>query len=295
VDFLQKQEEYAEHIEAALQDVIPVDTVSPLGDAMRYSLLGGGKRLRPTLCLAANALLDGDRQEALPIACALEMIHTYSLIHDDLPAMDNDTLRRGKPTCHVVFGEAMAILAGDGLLSCAFDTLLGNAARYPENMQAHIAAACRVSRGAGIGGMVAGQCLDIEAEGRILEETELYAIHRLKTGAMISAALDAGLLLCNPASAEREAVAVYGENLGLAFQIVDDILDVVGQEEALGKSIGKDREADKLTFPKLYGMDKSRALAKERTEQAQEALRGVFFRRADFLCELARRQLERDR
>lgn len=295
MDFLQKQEEYVQQVETALQAAVPDDVVSPLGDAMRYSLLGGGKRLRPVLCLAANELLGGDTKEALPVACALEMIHTYSLIHDDLPAMDNDTLRRGRATCHVVFGEAMAILAGDGLLSLAFDTLLENAARHLDNAEAHRRAAACVSGGAGVYGMVAGQCLDLEAEGRLLEEQELYTIHRLKTGAMIGASLEAGLLLCGPSEEELLAVRRFGENLGLAFQIVDDMLDVVGQEATLGKSVGKDREAGKLTFPMLYGLDESEKLAARLTRKAQEALCGVFHERAAFLCELAGRQLVRDR
>ena len=294
MDFDGRMKEYVDQINAELIRAIPEGVVDPLKLSMRYSLLAGGKRLRPVLCLAANALRDGDIKEAMPLAVAVEMIHTYSLIHDDLPAMDNDQLRRGKPTNHVIFGEAMAILAGDGLLSYAMEKMMDNIGLYPTKVVEHLKAINSIVHAAGIFGMVAGQCLDLEAEGRSIKKEELYAIHSRKTGALIKAPLLAGLYLCRPSGEEVKAIEAYGEELGLCFQIVDDILDVMGDQEKLGKSIGKDEKEDKLTYPKLYGVDKSKELAKEHGNKAVAILEDAFGERAEFLCELARRQINRE-
>lgn len=268
-------------------------TGKELRDAMAYSISAGGKRLRPLLNIFANDLLGGDIQETLDIACAIEMIHTYSLIHDDLPAMDNDELRRGKPTSHVMFGEAMAILAGDGLLNFAYEVMLQNALRHTDNLLAHTKAISEVARGAGVGGMIEGQCKDLENEGQIVTERELVSVHKHKTGDIIKASLLSGLLLCNPSEKQKEAISTYGYNIGLAFQVIDDILDVTGDQQKLGKTPGKDSREKKFTFVTLYGIEKSRMIAKEKTEEAISAL-DVFGQRASKLVVLASEMLKRD-
>lgn len=251
--------------ETALQAYLASWTNVPesLQEAIAYSLFAGGKRLRPALALGAAELVCGDEKAALPVACALEMIHTYSLIHDDLPAMDNDDLRRGKPTCHKAFDESTAILAGDGLLTMAFDMAAetGSTAIVKE-----------IARAAGVAGMVGGQQFDLEGEGKQLDMAQLQRIHRAKTGALIRVALRAGAMAADATEAQVEALTVYGEHLGLAFQITDDILDVVGTEAALGKPIGSDVSSDKSTYPSLVGLDESRRLAEEAVALAIEAL-----------------------
>jgi geranylgeranyl diphosphate synthase, type II len=264
-----------------------------LRSAMQYSVMAGGKRIRPNLNIMANSLLGGNTQETLDIACAIELIHTYSLIHDDLPAMDNDELRRGKPTSHVMFGEAMAILAGDALLNFGFEVMIANAQRYPANLAAHLRAMQAVAQGAGALGMVTGQCGDLENEGQILTERELYFVHEKKTGAIIEASLMSGLLLCNPDEKQLEALRTYGQNIGLTFQITDDVLDITGNVADIGKSIGKDKAAKKFTFPTLYGVEKSLKIAAEKTIEATQAL-SVFGSKADPLRDLAMMILKRN-
>lgn len=263
-----------------------------LKSSMNYSVMAGGKRIRPQLNIMANSLLDGDINETLDIACAIELIHTYSLIHDDLPAMDNDELRRGKPTNHVMFGEAFAILTGDALLNLGFEVMLKNALKYPNNLQAHTRAIQAVAQGAGAQGMVTGQCGDIENEGQILTERELYFVHEKKTGALIEAALLSGLLLCNPAESYIKAIQTFGENIGLIFQITDDVLDITGDTKSMGKTVGKDKAAGKFTFPTLYGVEKSLRIADEKTQEALEAL-DIFGEKAGPLRELAEIVLKR--
>lgn len=233
-------------------------------DAMKYSLLAGGKRLRPTLVLASSELFHGDEKRALPCACAIEMIHTYSLIHDDLPALDNDDFRRGKPTLHRVYGEAIALLAGDALLTLAFE-LLGKTG-VPEVV-------VEVARSAGINGMVGGQTLDIESEGKMISIDELRTIHKKKTGALICASLRCGAILANASSQQLNLITDYGEHIGIAFQIVDDILNVEGDFATLGKPIGSDEKLKKATYPAILGMDKAKSLAVEHTRQAIEIAR----------------------
>lgn len=264
-----------------------------LRSAMQYSVMAGGKRIRPNLNIMANSLLDGDTEETLDIACAIELIHTYSLIHDDLPAMDNDELRRGKPTSHVMFGEAMAILTGDALLNLGFEVMLANALKYPQNLTAHTRAMQAVAQGAGAMGMVTGQCGDLENEGQILTEKELYFVHEKKTGALIEASLLSGLLLCNPDEKQLSALRTYGKNIGLTFQITDDVLDITGNVKDLGKSIGKDKIAKKFTFPTLYGVEQSLKIAKDKTQEAVDAL-GVFGSKAEPLRDLASMILKRN-
>lgn len=265
-----------------------------LANAMTYSVGAGGKRIRPTLCLMANEMLGGDRAECLDFACAIEMIHTYSLIHDDLPAMDNDDLRRGKPTNHVVFGDAMAILAGDGLLTYAFQVMTANALRYTDHAPAHVRAMEAMADAAGVAGMVSGQAADIELEGKPLGEEQLAYIHTHKTADMIEGALVSGAILANATTEQLDAVRAYGEGIGFTFQIVDDLLDLRGSAETLGKTPGKDAAQHKTTYPTLLGVDKSEQLAEQSTQQAIDAL-SSFGPKAQPLEALARRILKRDR
>ncbi|MFZ5975852.1 MAG: polyprenyl synthetase family protein [Bacillota bacterium] len=280
---------YAKKVEAALAAYFSdaVEITEPLKSAMGYSLFIGGKRLRPVLTLSANALLDGDEKEVMPIACAMEMIHTYSLIHDDLPAMDDDDLRRGKPTNHKVFGEGMAVLAGDGLLSYAFEIMLQNALSYPNKLACHVRAINQVASGAGVFGMVGGQCMDLYCEGSEEATVEALAfIHKNKTGAMIVSALLAGLLVCSPTKEQIAAVRAYGSDIGLAFQITDDILDIVGDVEKLGKNTGSDERAKKLTYPAMYGLEAAKVKVLELVVSACGHL-SLFGEKAAFLKELA--------
>jgi geranylgeranyl diphosphate synthase type II len=269
-------------IEAALERYLPVSPACParVREAMHYSLMAGGKRLRPTLALAsaeAIALANGadverTRALALPAACALELIHTYSLIHDDLPAMDDDTMRRGRPTSHVVFGEGLAILAGDGLLTEAFALM----AREPaDGDAAHKLQAIRiVADAAGPCGMVGGQAIDLEAAGTgaSFDGEGLRAMHARKTGALIRASAAAGAVIAGANAAQLAAIERFASELGLAFQIVDDILDVEGAPEALGKTLGKDAAAGKPTYPALYGLEPSRRMAAECVDRALASL-----------------------
>lgn len=262
-----------------------------LKDAMSYSLTAGGKRLRPALCLMSAGIF-GDERLALDIACAIEMIHTYSLIHDDLPAMDNDSMRRGKPTNHVVFGEAYAILAGDGLLNCAFEVML-NCAQGNSGLN-YIKAMDIIAGASGSRGMIVGQALDMEFEGKEKDEQALFYIHERKTAALIEASVLSGAALFGAKQEEMSALKTYGQSIGIVFQIVDDILDKIGDADKVGKTLGKDSGADKQTFLSVYGLEKSRQIAKRKTEEAIGAL-GCLNEKADNLRSLARFLLERDR
>ena len=273
-------------VDAALATVLPRPPECPLpvSDAMQYSLTAGGKRLRPILCLASADAVGGRREHALPAACAIELIHTYSLIHDDLPAMDDDTMRRGRPTLHVVAGEGMAILAGDGLLTEAF----GLIARQPSStdpvvVERKLRVVAVIAAAAGATGMVGGQALDLAcvtpgADGRLappLEAEALTTMHAKKTGALIRGSAVAGAIMGGGSSAQIDAIDTAAAELGLAFQIVDDILDVEGASAALGKTAGKDAAAGKPTYPARYGVDRSRAMAAECLQRAEATLRGA--------------------
>jgi geranylgeranyl diphosphate synthase type II len=260
-----------------------------LGEAMRYSIMAGGKRLRPNLCLAAAQAVGGSLDAVLPVACALEMIHTYSLIHDDLPAMDDDDLRRGKPTCHVAFDEATAILAGDALLTMAFEVLASMPAGSPE---LRLKAIRIISEAAGPRGMVQGQMQDMLSEGTALGLAELESLHRLKTGALIEASLAAGALVAGGRSAQVKAVQTYGRSAGLAFQVADDILNVEGDPAVMGKAAGTDKLRRKNSFPGLLGLEKSRQFAQNLVQEAIEALSG-FDAKAEALRAIARYIIER--
>ncbi len=273
-------------------EIVPKDDEVPqlLGNAMRYSLMAGGKRLRPVVLLAAYALKHEDVRPALPFAAALEMIHTYSLIHDDLPAMDDDDLRRGKPTCHKVFGEAMAVLAGDGLLNLAYETM-ANAAVQMHTGEA-VSAMAVIARRAGVTGMVAGQSLDVSMEGTRPEISLVTYIHRHKTADMITGASEAGLLLAGGTQEELSAVSRYGYHAGVAFQIVDDLLDLQGEEKLLGKRTGMDEKHGKLTWPACVGIDQAKQDAQAHMEKAVAAL-SIFEQKGNFLAHLAQSMLHR--
>ena len=275
-------------VEAALQTRFQASgRYADLTEAMEYSLLAGGKRIRPVLTLACCRLCGGEAEKALPFACGVELIHTYSLIHDDLPAMDNDELRRGRPTNHKVYGEATAILAGDGLLTAAFQTL--TEAELPAERIVE-AVAC-LAREAGPEGMVGGQALDMAGEGRALTRSELEQLQSLKTGALISAAAELGCIAAGGELVQRAAVRTYAQCVGRAFQIQDDILDVTGTEEELGKPTGSDRVNEKSTFVTALGLEESRALVQKLTDQAEAALAG--FAHPEFLIQLARTLAQR--
>lgn len=267
---------------------IPEDLLA----AMEYSLLAGGKRLRPALCLSCASLFHLDPAKALPFAAAIELIHSYSLVHDDLPAMDDDDLRRGKPSNHKMFGEAMAILAGDGLVTEAFGLMAATVATLPAGRV--LAALAEMANAAGAAGMVGGQVLDMDYTGRAgVSYEQLRRMHALKTGALIRASCVSGALLAGAPEQDVENIRKYGEALGAAFQITDDILDEVGDEKALGKPVGSDRELGKTTYPSLLGLDKSRELAAEFVGQAISALAHYPDPDAAFLRDLAHYILER--
>jgi geranylgeranyl diphosphate synthase, type II len=273
-------------IEAELDRWAPPEAAAPstIHRAMRYSLFAGGKRIRPILCMEAAKAVSDNPAGVEAAACTLELIHTYSLIHDDLPALDNDDFRRGKPTCHKVYGEAMAILAGDALLTLAFYVL----ARIPD-----VPAGVRMrlieelSGAAGtVRGMIGGQVADLEGSGQMATPEVLESIHRSKTGALLRASLRMGAIFAGASPAQEEALSRYGEHAGLAFQIVDDLLDVEESSEALGKTAGKDAEQHKITFPVVYGLEESRRMAARERDLAHAALT-PFGTRGDRLRELA--------
>ena len=271
---------YRALIDAALDRALPAADEPPAGlhEAMRYSVFAGGKRLRPILVLAAAEaagdpanIAAGDAESLLPAACAVELIHTYSLIHDDLPAFDDDCLRRGKPTSHKVFGEPQAILAGDALQSVAF-SLLARAARDADAPGPWIDALVELGTAAGSAGMAAGQWLDIEAEGQAIDMVSLEALHSAKTGALLTACVRIGALLAGADDTTVERLGVYGRSVGLAFQIVDDILDVEGSAKNLGKMPGVDADRAKATYPGLLGLDGARAEARRLRDLALQQI-----------------------
>jgi geranylgeranyl diphosphate synthase, type II len=265
---------YGRVVETALDCMLPSPNLSPerVHQAMRHSVFAGGKRLRPILVIAAAEIAGTGYDAVMPSACAVELIHTYSLIHDDLPAMDNSPTRRGRPTCHVVFGEAMAVLAGDALHALAFELMVRNAETSGVSPQRVLAAIGEVTRAIGTEGMVGGQVLDLLAVRGAVEEDTVRRIHRLKTGSLIRACLMVGGILGGGSREDLEMLGRYGEHLGLAFQIVDDILDVVGEESKLGKEPGTDATLAKITFPAVFGLRRSRELADEATGLAIRSL-----------------------
>lgn len=280
-------------VERALDHYLPKANTKPttLHRAIRYSLFAGGKRLRPILCLAAAEACAGKIRNALPLACALECIHTYSLVHDDLPSMDNDDFRRGRPTCHKIFGDGIAILAGDALLTIAFE-IVSNAkptSRYDASILLR-----EVAVAAGSQKLIAGQVADLEAEGKNVKRDQLQFIHENKTAAILKSSVRLGAMSANADPRKLSAVTRFGQRLGLAFQIIDDILDVTQTSEILGKSAGKDVTAKKATYPAVIGLEKSRAEARRLTRQAHSALSVFSSRDAEPLHALANYLLERE-
>ena len=279
-------------VDAALDRLAPPESEPPevIHRAMRYSLFAGGKRVRPVLCIAAAQAVDPHVEGVENAAASLELVHTYSLIHDDLPALDNDDLRRGRPTCHKVFGEAMAILAGDALLTAAFE-VLARLDGVPE--AAKVAMVRELATAAGtVRGMIAGQVHDLEGERQSPSPELLERIHRAKTGALLRASVRMGAIYAGAGEEEYAALSSYGEHVGLAFQIVDDILDVEQSSEALGKTAGKDAQQHKITFPAVYGLERSHAMAEEERRRAHAAL-AVLGERGRRLREIADLVVER--
>jgi geranylgeranyl diphosphate synthase, type II len=281
-EYLARQQQ---RVDAELDRLVPPESAPPetIHRAMRYSLFAGGKRIRPILCMEAARAVSDSPPGVEACACALELIHTYSLIHDDLPALDNDDYRRGKLTNHKVFGDAMAILAGDSLLTLAFQVL----AELPIGGDRRAALVAELATASGtVGGMIGGQVADLEGEGKAPEPQLLETIHRAKTGALLRASLRMGAIYTGAADGEYAALSCYGEHVGLAFQIVDDILDVEESSEALGKTAGKDAQQHKITFPAVYGLTASRKMAEEECANAHRVLE-PFGERAGRLHELA--------
>ncbi len=271
MDFQAWMNEQLQQVEQALSAWVPADAPAGLGQAMRYGVLDGGKRLRPLLGLAAAQGVGGLRPAALRAACAVELIHAYSLVHDDMPCMDNDVLRRGKPTVHVRFGQAQAMLAGDAMQALAFELLTPmDDAELAPALQARLVAV--LSRGAGHSGMAGGQAIDLASVGQQLQEAQLRRMHELKTGALLQASVDMGALCGTAGAATRAALSRYGHAIGLAFQVVDDILDVTQDTQVLGKTAGKDQEQFKPTYVSLMGLQAAQEHAHELHEQALAAL-----------------------
>jgi geranylgeranyl diphosphate synthase type II len=299
IDFDRYLRERVALVERALTECVaePTGAAGRVFEAMRYSLLAGGKRLRPVLALAACEAVGGALEAALGFACAIEMIHTYSLVHDDLPCMDDDDLRRGRPTNHKVFGEAIATLAGDGLLTDAFKVLAASAgsngsSRSPRSAQALLETIAELAEAAGSAGMVGGQVIDLLGEGQTIEVGQLEYLHSKKTGALFVAAVCGGARLGGATPAQLAALREYAQVLGLAFQVIDDLLDVESSTEAMGKRTKKDKARGKATYPSLIGIERSRNLARDLVGTAQGSLAG-FDRRADALRLLAAFTVER--
>ena len=280
-------------IDRALDSYLPKAITKPatLHKAMRYSLFAGGKRLRPILCLAAAEACRGNVNNALPLACAVECIHTYSLVHDDLPSMDNDDFRRGRPTCHKIFGDGIAILAGDALLTVAFE-IVSTAKPTPRYDISFLLR--EVAAAAGSQKLIAGQVADLEAEGKRVKRDQLRFIHENKTAAMLKSSVRLGAMSANADARRLSAITQFGQRLGLAFQVIDDILDVTQTSEILGKSAGKDVAAKKATYPAVIGLEKSRAEARRLTRQAHKALSVFRGDEAKHLHALANYLLERE-
>ena len=293
--YTEQLQTHCNRFEAALPGYMPktggLQTV--VAEAMAYACEGGGKRIRPVLVLEFCRLCGGDPDAALPFAAALEMIHSYSLVHDDLPCMDNSPMRRGRPSTHAVYGETMALLAGDGLLNLAFETALSPANRGSLAPDRVLGAASALADAAGIEGMVGGQVIDLQSEGKEIDLAVLEQLQRGKTAALLIAACVMGARLAGATPAQEQAARVFGENIGLSFQIVDDILDVTATAEKLGKPVGSDDENEKNTYVSLLGLEQARALAKRRTDDALAALDG-FGAEAESLRQLAAALLTRD-
>ncbi|MEN6326234.1 MAG: polyprenyl synthetase family protein [Syntrophomonas sp.] len=276
------------YAESGLQNCLTrVEAYPPLiHKAMHYTLFNGGKRLRPIMVFEAALLAGGHREDAIPAACAIEMIHSYSLVHDDLPCMDDDDFRRGKPTCHKVFGEAIAVLTGDALLTAAFELLSGSPQKSGTGLDKTIRVIAEIAKAAGSRGMIGGQVIDLESEGKNIDFATLRTLHSLKTGELFRASLRSGAILGGMDEPGLQAITDYALSFGLAFQISDDILDVQGDEVLIGKPVGSDAKNHKTTYPSLLGLEKSKELLKESVDLCIQSLK-PFGEQADFLRQLA--------
>ncbi len=285
-----KMQHWIEIVNKALEGFVPEKQVpqAKIYEAMRYSLLAGGKRIRPVILLAVCEMLQGELNEAIPFACSVEMIHTYSLIHDDLPVMDDDDYRRGRLTNHKVYGEAIAVLAGDALLNKAHEILLDTVANAKDNMQGKARAAFVISNAAGTEGMIGGQVVDLESEGKQISEELLLYMHRNKTGALLKAPAMAAAELCDATNEEKQCICTFAEKLGIAFQIRDDILDVEGSLDSMGKQAGSDEKKGKSTYVSFYGLEEAKKRLIEVSKQASDALK-CFGGRAQLLSSLVER------
>jgi geranylgeranyl diphosphate synthase type II len=292
-DFKQYMEKQQELVNKQLTALFATSQQkSRLLSAMQYSLMAEGKRIRPILCISAASAVSDKPVDVFPVACAIECIHTYSLIHDDLPAMDNDDLRRGNPTCHKAFDEATAILAGDALLTLAFEILSDTALwHYPPHVQLKIMSI--VANAAGAHGMIEGQMRDIESENRLLNENDLEQLHKLKTGALITASVNTGAILANATKDQQQQLNAYAQNIGLAFQVIDDVLNVKGDPKRLGKAVGTDSDLQKNTYPGLIGLDRAEQKARQLVQHAVESLNS-FDHRAEPLRAIANYIVRRD-
>ena len=288
MDFTARLDKWNVIINNALDDYLAISDGpgSDIYKAMKYSLMAGGKRLRPVLALAVSEMLDGDKNDVLPYACAIEMIHTYSLIHDDLPAMDNDDYRRGIPTNHKVFGEATAILAGDGLLNKAFELMLNSTVSAPDKREEHLKAMQLIARCAGAEGMIRGQMIDLESENSVISGEVLEFMHKCKTGALIKAPVLAGALISGASKEEYDQLEKYAESIGLAFQIKDDIMDVSSSLDQMGKASGRDAAENKSTYVTLFGVEEAERMLDKVIYTAVESL-NYFGDKAEFLKSLA--------
>ncbi|AEF94944.1 Polyprenyl synthetase [Desulfotomaculum nigrificans CO-1-SRB] len=284
---------YALAVDKALNEYLPAAEVYPstIHEAMRYSVFAGGKRLRPILTIAAAEAVGGSMEQVMPVACALELIHTYSLVHDDLPAMDNDDFRRGRPTNHKVYGEAMAILVGDALLTQAFEVIAGTAVKVSPDKVNQVT--LEIARAAGSLGLIGGQVVDTLSEDQVIDGQVLEYIHRHKTGALFRVAVRAGAILSGASAEELAALTTYAEQMGLAFQIKDDLLDIEGDEAKIGKPVGSDVKNKKATYPALYGLEKAREMAARAAAEAVAALE-IFGPKAEFLRSIMHFIINRD-
>ncbi|MGL5714813.1 MAG: polyprenyl synthetase family protein [Paraclostridium sp.] len=276
MSFKESLKERVSYIEELLSKYMPQEKgyQKTILEAMNYSLKAGGKRLRPILTLEACKVVGGNEEDAIPFAIAIEMIHTYSLIHDDLPALDNDDLRRGRPTNHKVYGDAMAILAGDGLLNYAFEIMLSQSIGK-ENPEKYLKAINEIAKSAGVYGMICGQVVDIESEDKKIEIEKLDFIHMNKTAAIMVGCMRAGAIVGDATEDELEEITQYAKNIGLSFQIVDDILDIVGDEAKLGKKVGSDIDNNKSTYPSLIGLEESKEVANNLINEAKDRIFGM--------------------
>ncbi|MEW6695742.1 MAG: polyprenyl synthetase family protein [Bacillota bacterium] len=293
MSFMEELKAWSLQVDLAMQEYLPPADAYPatLHEAMRYSVFAGGKRLRPILVLAAAKAVGGSTSKVMPVACALELIHTYSLVHDDLPAMDNDDIRRGRPTNHIVYGEAMAILVGDALLTLAFELIGRCGAEFtPEAVNRVV---LEIARASGSRGLIGGQVVDILSENKPIEADVLEYIHRHKTGALFKAAIRSGAILGGATTPQLGALTVYAEQMGLAFQIKDDLLDIEGDQTKIGKPVGSDIKNQKVTYPSLYGVAGAREMAANAAQEAMDALK-IFNHEAEFLRAMMHFIINRD-